>query len=308
MSIAALCWAFEQELLPATRKLILIALADCANQDHCAFPSCETLQRKTSLDRKTILQGLADLQGFGYLLDTGKRVGKTKQIPIFKLNGLPDSCHHYVYRITNDATGEFYVGVRSSVVTPEEDPYLGSGRWPTKMLREKVRLLKTIVAMFSTRSEAETFETQSIQVVSNDPLCRNIVNNTETGTIPFFPSKSPVFPIKESRKRDTDPKEGTVSTDPKDLNTMYQIPILLNTPDFTAVWEEYAQHRKEKRSKLTSVAARNALRELEAMGVSRAIVAIRHTLAKGWTGIQEPNGFKTSQKNNLPDPNAVNGF
>lgn len=129
----------------------------------------------------------------------------------------------------------------------------------------------------------------------------------EGGVQILHPCNSAAENRTENRRQIAPKPSGTVRND-QEPSVEYQIPILLNTPAFTAVWEEYAQHRKEKRSKLTSVAARNALRELEAMGVSRAIVAIRHTLAKGWTGIQEPNGFKASQKNHLPDPNAVNGF
>ena len=34
---------------------------------------------------------------------------------------------HYIYKMTRIDTGEYYIGMRSSRVRPEEDSYLGSG-------------------------------------------------------------------------------------------------------------------------------------------------------------------------------------
>lgn len=44
--------------------------------------------------------------------------------------------YHYVYKITKRATGEFYVGVRSSDVFPTDDVYHGSGTWIIRQLRK----------------------------------------------------------------------------------------------------------------------------------------------------------------------------
>lgn len=39
-----------------------------------------------------------------------------------------DNLHHYIYRITNLVTGEYYVGMRSSDFPWYEDKYMGSGK------------------------------------------------------------------------------------------------------------------------------------------------------------------------------------
>lgn len=72
---------------PATKKLLLIALADCAGggSDDLAYPCIQTLTDKTSLNRKTIISMLEKLCADELLIDTGKRTGATKQIPVYRL-------------------------------------------------------------------------------------------------------------------------------------------------------------------------------------------------------------------------------
>jgi hypothetical protein len=80
-------WAFGLPLKPATAKFILVALADNADDSGRAFPSLGCLIEKTSLDRKTVISGLDQLEKLNLLIDTGARVGRTKQIKVYRLNG-----------------------------------------------------------------------------------------------------------------------------------------------------------------------------------------------------------------------------
>jgi hypothetical protein len=56
-----------------------------------------------------------------------------------------------------------------------------------------------------------------------------------------------------------------------------------------AEWEAYQLHRRQKRATLTPIARSRALKDLRAMGVARAIVALRHSIKQGYTGVFEPN-------------------
>ncbi len=213
-------WVFAQDIKPSSRKFILLALADCMNDEEgCAYPSVCTLELKTCLDRKTVIEGIQDLISQGYLIDTEQRVGRTKQVRVLRLNGLPSLKNHYVYKVTRQDTGEFYIGCRSSFETPERDEYFGSGSWPMQMARARVPLLKVIMGSFAARYEAECFEAQTIQRLIGDPLCRNSrksaaitngrFNSPENGTVsveqqsrfsdetvPLFPLKGPAFSVK----------------------------------------------------------------------------------------------------------------
>lgn len=87
MSLAAMTWAFGIELRPAALKFLLISLADNADDQGRAFPAIATLCAKTSLDRKTVIAGLDALERRGLLSDTGKRVGRTSQVKVYRLVG-----------------------------------------------------------------------------------------------------------------------------------------------------------------------------------------------------------------------------
>ena len=51
-----------------------------------ATPASRTSLAQTSLDRKTIIDAMADLCGGGLIGDTGEFKGNTRQIPVLKLS------------------------------------------------------------------------------------------------------------------------------------------------------------------------------------------------------------------------------
>ncbi|MGH8607458.1 MAG: helix-turn-helix domain-containing protein [Gammaproteobacteria bacterium] len=75
MSIAAMNWAWGQAL-PPTPKLVLMALADAAADDHgVCWPSAATLARKCSVSTRTVRRILQELVQRG-LIDTEARFRK----------------------------------------------------------------------------------------------------------------------------------------------------------------------------------------------------------------------------------------
>ena len=66
-------------------------------------------------------------------------------------------------------------------------------------------------------------------------------------------------------------------------------PLPFDSVAFTEAWKHWEQHRREIRKPLKPTMREAQLRELEAMGEARAIAALRHTIAKGWQGIREPD-------------------
>lgn len=78
MSVKAINWAFEQEVEPAL-KVILLALADWADGDGVAYPGQKSLARKTSISERTLRRHLQTLEEMGLIerrrrsLDNGNR-------------------------------------------------------------------------------------------------------------------------------------------------------------------------------------------------------------------------------------------
>ena len=198
MSIDATRWAWQQQIKPASLKLLLLSMADRSNgDDFTCYPSIELIANDTGLNRKTIISGIQRLCELNLIEKTGITKGKTGKVLEYRLVGVVTrdlyQDHHYVYKTTDPLTGEFYIGVRSSVTEPEKDKYFGSGRW-VSLHQEPKRLVKEVLHEFNTRKEAEYHESEQINFFINDPLCKNL--STE-------------------KYRLNRPKNGTIKTDPK---------------------------------------------------------------------------------------------
>lgn len=71
-----------------------------------------------------------------------------------------------------------------------------------------------------------------------------------------------------------------------------------DTDRFRAAWAEWVGHRADIRKKLTRRAVRMQLRKLDEIGVARAVDAIEHSIASGYTGLFEPkNGAQYANRN-----------
>lgn len=85
MSIEATIWAWKQKC-KATDMLVLLRMANFANEDNQAYPSIKRLHEDTHADRKTIIRSLDRLESAGLISDTGNRVGRTGKVKVYQLN------------------------------------------------------------------------------------------------------------------------------------------------------------------------------------------------------------------------------
>lgn len=85
MSIEAVTWAFKQDIRPSATKFVLVAVANCANENGIAYPSVAYLANATCQDRKTVITAIDRLADLGFIEDTGQRTGRTKQIKVYRL-------------------------------------------------------------------------------------------------------------------------------------------------------------------------------------------------------------------------------
>ena len=86
MSVEAMNTAFSMDIKPSSLKFVLVVLGNYANENDLAYPSIPTLARKTGQDDKTVRKNLAKLVEMGLIIDTGHKVGKTKQVVVYRLN------------------------------------------------------------------------------------------------------------------------------------------------------------------------------------------------------------------------------
>ncbi len=84
---------------------------------------------------------------------------------------------HYIYKITNIETSQFYIGVRS-FKDIDSDKYMGSSSiWDRKYIKENFKKLKKEILFcnFTSRDEANLKEIEVIKEVISDELCVNIL-------------------------------------------------------------------------------------------------------------------------------------
>lgn len=111
MSVHAISWAMKQPVARSSEKFVLVCLANYASESGLCYPSIAALESDTAQDRKTVIRGLQTLVADGWIEDTGKRTGATKQIPVYRI------------RFDNSPKNG---SVEASVDTPENSPKSGT--------------------------------------------------------------------------------------------------------------------------------------------------------------------------------------
>lgn len=113
MSVHVISWVLKHSEATKSRRLVLIALADKANEDGTgAYPSIETIRQEARLDSKsTVYEALAELEDTGQIRRNGKGP-----------NGVTR------WQIVMGNEGAFYRRVGSSEVLGDGGPEIGKSR------------------------------------------------------------------------------------------------------------------------------------------------------------------------------------
>lgn len=95
MSLDATVWAWKKRFTqvkggpsPALKKLVLLSMADRADEQHCCYPSTSRLAEDCQINKKTLFKILEELILDGVIFDTGERKGRTKQVIVYRLIGV----------------------------------------------------------------------------------------------------------------------------------------------------------------------------------------------------------------------------
>jgi len=86
VSFDALSWAAKQRPGNLAAKMVLLALANWADDGGCAYPSTAAIAEFGDMDHKTATAALDRLIALELVTDTGEREGRTRQIKVYQLN------------------------------------------------------------------------------------------------------------------------------------------------------------------------------------------------------------------------------
>ncbi|MBS9780940.1 MAG: helix-turn-helix domain-containing protein [Gammaproteobacteria bacterium] len=163
MSIKILSKAFEMPLKP-NEKLVMLALADCANDDGYAYPGYKKLIQKTSLARATLAKNLKILELAGLFDKEGHAtIGEGKSVNTYQLkldfneNELKKSLENARKSISKSSTVELdELGRKVQTVNRKVQT--------VKSSQDELRKVQTV------NSKSSTVEHEpSVLTVSNEP-------------------------------------------------------------------------------------------------------------------------------------------
>lgn len=123
MSVDATRWAWSVHVEKSTERLVLLSLADRANEDNECYPSMQRVTNDTMLDIKTVKKVISDLIQKGLILDTGERKGFTQKVRVLRLIGV-DCREDKQTQKRNDSKN----GMNPNL--PTNEPKIGSNNEP----------------------------------------------------------------------------------------------------------------------------------------------------------------------------------
>lgn len=116
------------------------------------------------------------------------------------------------------------------------------------------------------------------------------IDKPSASKLPAFAESSRILAESSPNPRERSSEDRDQGSGTKDQGKEEIAPEALpfSSPEFSEAWSQWQKHRTEIRKPLKPTMRAAQLAELAAMGEQRAIAALRHTIAKGWQGIREP--------------------
>lgn len=163
MSIEAMNWAWRQPVPQSSAKFVLLAMANRSNPDAkgrvVCFAGIAYLSEITGQDRKTVIANLAKLRGWGLIDDTGERVGRTQQVPVYELRCPPDLFTEQSQKRNRPKNGTVPKTDGNSPVFPRKQ----SQKRDTDSFKDSSLILKANEKVKDRQREAEGRALQSIR-------------------------------------------------------------------------------------------------------------------------------------------------
>lgn len=310
--IMTLAWSVD---LSAGDKLVLLALADCANDDGLCWPGMRSLSDKTGKCERSIQASVKALVKGGHLTRE-EVIGKgcyytVHPVPASGMQGYEPPLHHYVYRVTKVSTGEFYVGARSCHCDPSVDSYMGSGNWVKEQVRLGVELSKEIIEVYPSREALAVGEQKHTGEFFGTALCRNAKKATP-GTLTKQYTPAEIAPRRNCPPQEQTPTPakiagkpsrtiiGSVAKATSPARAMKIDPFPMPEGVNPEHWRDFLANRKAKKLRNSPTAHKCLLDDLARLSSDEWPPGrlIELAAAKGWGGIYLP---REQTHNGRPD-------
>jgi hypothetical protein len=132
MSITIMTQVWKEEETSGSERLVLLALADIANDDGVCWPSMQTVAKKCNLSRRYIIDMIASLEGRNYLRrqkrlgNNGKLTSNIYKIQTHNLRIHPSTSEPYLTNLVMDASLDSEVEFTNLVNPASQNPPLNT--------------------------------------------------------------------------------------------------------------------------------------------------------------------------------------
>lgn len=274
MSFKAVAWAVEQDkTTTSSQTLLLMILANFANENFMAYPSIETLSRLTRMDKRTVRKCLLELQKLELIFDTGNKY--QKQIVVYHLNiyntqsGIENDTSHDDKRGNNFDTPDKNVG--GTILHQRGNNFVSQG---VSFLHQR----------------GNNFDTQSYYKPINKPINELVSINTHENTHEYehqtFQNPQGLQQTKKTAKK---------------TNVFIGVDELINLGVDEQVANDFLAIRK---TKLTKTALNGIIKQSDLANISLA-QALEFICEMGWQSFKAQWYFNSINSNKSDNSKSV---
>lgn len=137
---------------------------------------------------------------------------------------------------------------------------------------------------------------------STDSVLNDDSNSTDS--VPDYGTESVPYYIEKKAPIGAKKKKARAGSPPPIGHPVWELPKTLKTAEFEAAWIDWFKHRLESGRYLTQTSGDTILAWMADLGPERAVAAIRHSIAKGWINIYEPEVASRASPNGRPAENT----
>lgn len=133
MSLRAISYVMSRSYGRSADKLVMLCLANCADDDGTCYPSQARIARESELDRKTVIASMKRLRENAQIISTGEWANGSSKVPVLRIaldgevpqNGKNGTCpeipHVPKLDITYPKNGQSPVPILDSLVSRKRD-------------------------------------------------------------------------------------------------------------------------------------------------------------------------------------------
>lgn len=224
MSVDISSWIWKHSPTKGSKRLLLLSLADNANDQGYCWPSIATIAKRCKMSKRYTQRLLKELEKEGHI------------IIIHRYDDKRDLNKSNMYQVVTVQRPLPLNGSEQETATPDDSQIARSG---------------------------------------------------EQGTTRVVNRGSP----KSSVNHQKEPSKRTVSNGDS-------IPEGFDIPEFITTWEDFKEHRKQIKKKMSGVAISRMLKKLGKYPVKVAIQMLETSIENGWQGVFEPKGYMKNQRSN----------